>query len=464
VVEDFDISENQNQSIWADITIPRDTAVGTYRGELTVLEAGTETHRIPLELDVWNLTLPDETQSKTMVVLGYGDINLRYLGDAWPNESEYGDRGRAIRDRHFMMAHRHRIELIDSNVGPGVWNEDAPRPEWLPRLDGTLFTAENGYSGPGEGVGTGIFSIGNYGAWACNDEGRAGMWTHTDAWATWFATNSPTTEYFLYLIDESSNYAQIETWAQWMASNPGPGSSVLSMATLPATVAVRETPSLQFVASSLWVGDTDPWQNAVDSLHEDSDNRVVFYNGHRPATGSLATEDEGVSPRTVPWAQYKLGIDRWFFWESTYYNNFQGGTGHTDVFESAFTFGSNDSDHPVNGRYGWNYNNGDGVLFYPGTDTLFPDNSYGVDGPFASLRLKYWRRGIQDVEYLVMAAEIDQEAVDRIVQQMIPKVMWEYGVNDPRDPTWVRTEMSWPIDPTAWDNARHELADIILGR
>ena len=164
------------------------------------------------------------------------------------------------------------------------------------------------------------------------------------------------------------------------------------------------------------------------------------------------------------WAQYKLGIDRWFFWESTYYNNFQGGTGHTDVFESAFTFGSNDSDHPVNGRYGWNYNNGDGVLFYPGTDTLFPDNSYGVDGPFASLRLKYWRRGIQDVEYLVMAAEIDQEAVDRIVQQMIPKVMWEYGVNDPRDPTWVRTEMSWPIDPTAWDNARHELADIILGR
>ena len=34
---------------------------------------------------------------------------------------------------------------------------------------------------------------------------------------------------------------------------------------------------------------------------------------------------------------------------------------------------------------------------YPGTDKIFKKQSYGIRGPIASLRLKFWRRGIQDV-------------------------------------------------------------------
>lgn len=113
------------------------------------------------------------------------------------------------------------------------------------------------------------------------------------------------------------------------------------------------------------------------------------------------------------------------------------------------------------GETGWNYSNGDGVLFYPGTDLVFPEESYSLNGPFASLRLKHWRRGIQDVDYLTLAAAIDPERVNQIVQAMVPKVLWEYGVTEPQDPTWVKTDISWSIDPDDWEARRAELATII---
>jgi len=34
---------------------------------------------------------------------------------------------------------------------------------------------------------------------------------------------------------------------------------------------------------------------------------------------------------------------------------------------------------------------------------------------------------------------------------MIPKVLWEYGVENEDDPTYVYTDISWPTDPDAWE-------------
>jgi hypothetical protein len=212
------------------------------------------------------------------------------------------------------------------------------------------------------------------------------------------------------------------------------------------------------------VGDNSSWQNAENSWLSNSTKRFYMYNGKRPSQGSFATEDDGVSLRELAWAQYKKKTDRWFFWESTYYNDYQGGRGQINVFQTAATFSGAVSQDSVNGESGWNHSNGDGVLFYPGTDKVFPSESYGVQGPIASLRLKQWRRGIQDVDYLTLANQIDPAAVQAIVNQMVPKAMWEYGVNDPKDPSWVLADISWSINPDDWDNARAQLAHIIDGQ
>ena len=46
---------------------------------------------------------------------------------------------------------------------------------------------------------------------------------------------------------------------------------------------------------------------------------------------------------------------------------------------------------------------------------------------------------------------------------MVPIVLWEYGVENEQDPTYVHTDISWSIDPDVWETARKELADIIEG-
>ena len=165
--------------------------------------------------------------------------------------------------------------------------------------------------------------------------------------------------------------------------------------------------------------------------------------------------------RELPWAQYKKGIDRWFFWEATYYNDFQNGQGNTDVFTSARTFGTPDPSLLSSYGQSTHFNNGDGLLFYPGTDLVFPSSSYGISGPIASLRLKHWRRGIQDVDYLALAGRINPTAVQNLVNQMVPKALWENQCPDTSDCSYFIGPVSWSENPDDWESARSQLASII---
>lgn len=457
----FTVSAGQNQSIWADIYIPKSTPAGVYYGTVSVKENGIVTRQIPVELTVRNFMLPDTPTAKTMVYISRENISKRYTGNPWPNQGTAEDSlSKQVRDRHFLLAHRHKLSLIDGDIMSG----DQPSAEWGPRLNGSLFISANGYAGPGEGIGNGVYSIGTYGSWSWKGEGEAGMRKHSDGWVNWFADNSPATEYFLYLIDESSDYPQIQIWSSWIQNNPGFGKTLKSFVTAPLPSVLNFAPALDIAASWLTVGDMTTWQNAMNVWKSrGTDKRFYLYNGKRPANGSFATEDDGVALRELAWAQYKKGIDRWFKWESTYYNDYQSGRGETNVFQNAQTFGGTPSYNSVLGQTGWNYANGDGVLFYPGTDKVYLTESFNVAGPFASLRLKYWRRGIQDVDYLALAAKINPVKAQEIAQRMAPKAFWEYGINDPNDPTWVTTDISWSVNPNDWEAARAELAGIIEG-
>ena len=97
------------------------------------------------------------------------------------------------------------------------------------------------------------------------------------------------------------------------------------MATLPLTTAAVHAPGLDIPVTTLGVGNPAQWQSLADSYTQNIRKRFYMYNARRPASGSFATEDDGVALRELVWGQYKKHINRWFFWESTYYNNNQGG-------------------------------------------------------------------------------------------------------------------------------------------
>ena len=111
----------------------------------------------------------------------------------------------------------------------------------------------------------------------------------------------------------------------------------------------------------------------------------------------------------------------------------------------------------------FNYSNGSGLLFYPGTDKVFPAESRGLAGPIASLRMKHWRRGIQDVKYIELAMAVNPTATQAIIDAIVPEVMWELGVTDENDPSFVLKPPSWSTDPDVWERARADLINLILG-
>jgi hypothetical protein len=464
----FTVGEGTSQSIWGDIYIPKNTPAGDYEGVISILVDGVTVLQVPITLTIRGFTLPDLPSAKTMLAYSPENINSRYLGEEYPTlGTDTYTQSIELQNRHFQLVHRHKISLIndwDLDVTNETINDEL-LDAWISRLNGVLFTPENGYEGVGEGVGNNVFSIGTYGGWHWQEGTEEDMWENTDSWVNWFDSQgfSTPTEYFLYLVDESDDFPQIEKWAEWIENNPGPGKNLMSMATIPLTDAVQHTPSLDIPTSEGTFGITERWEDSLATHRDKPGTKFYMYNGQRPATGSFATEDDGVSLRVLAWGQYKMDIDRWFYWESTYYENYQGDMGPTNVFQTAQTYGSYEREDETLGKTGWNYFNGDGVLLYPGTDIRFTEENYGVEGPFASLRLKQWRRGIQDVDYLTLAEKINPVRTAQIVDKMIPVALWEVGceIYQGECDGWIKTDISWQTDPNVWEEARAELADII---
>ena len=468
----FAIAKGENQSVWTDIYIPKDAPAGVYMGSVKVYVGENVFKEVPVKMEVLSFTLPDVPSAKTMVFYTDEDINDRYLGKKWPIMSkesfEAQNFSRKVRQAHHMLAHRHKISLIDSgdSIEPDRikgWLSERMQ-QWVDVLSGELFTAQNGYDGPGVGISNGVYSIGTYGAWRrmWNPESKEIMWENSDRWVIWFEKVFPNVEYFLYLLDEpkAKDFTQVEQWASWIKGNPGPGQRLKSLVTINIVRAHQFMPSAD-IAFMAW-GDKVVWEPIAKKYLEEG-KTYWAYNGWRPSNGSFVIEDDGVALRVLGWTQFKHHIGRWFYWQSTSYKNGSHVSVETNVFQTAWTFGRKaDTYHEKFGWSGHDQGNGDGVLFYPGTELRYPEENYGLAGPIASLRLKLWRRGIQDVDYLTMAYAIDPTAVDALVQKMIPKVLWEIGVTDPKDPSYVHADISWSTNPDDWERARRQLAEIIM--
>jgi hypothetical protein len=128
LVPTFDIAVSSNQSIWADVYIPKTAPSGVYGAMLTILESGAVTHRVPVSLRVRNFALPDAPSAKTMLFTSYGDISPRY-----------GSAAQSALTNQRLMAHRHRISLIgDDENQTGT----QPSSDYVAVLDGSFFSTQ----------------------------------------------------------------------------------------------------------------------------------------------------------------------------------------------------------------------------------------------------------------------------------------------------------------------------------
>lgn len=85
---------------------------------------------------------------------------------------------------------------------------------------------------------------------------------------------------------------------------------------------------------------------------------------------------------------------------------------------------------------------GNGVLVYPGNQL----SQIGYDnaaGPLPSMRLKSWRRGLQDAELFKLARKRNPEEANALIKTLVPRALQEAVAYGDETPTWPADEASW---------------------
>jgi len=417
------VQPSQNQAIWIEVYIDRTRQPGRYRGSIEIRADATR-RVVPVELDVFNFTLPDENSMHAMLFYSSDQPELYH--------------GRNLDPAYHRLAHRNRVEFVHA------YNEQT-LPPVIDRFSGTDFTRERGYAGPGEGTGNVIAPRTFYGPGRDFDD-RASAWARSDAWMTFLRERLPRAITFLYLPDEprADEYQHILTLADNIHSNPGPGRSLPTFVTHAYVEALDR-------AIDIWCAGPKWFELNRVSSERARGREYWFYNGGRPAGGAITIEAPATDPRATIWAAFKHDVRVYFYWYAVHWrhNSQKQGERNQNVWANSITF--DNRKQPNRSPDDAGYIHGDGVLAYPGEERLHPEEDRGVPGPISTIQLANFRRGLQDHQYLTLARKLGlNAAVDKALQAIVPRVFSDAG---PR--------VSFPETGDPYETVRLELARAI---
>jgi hypothetical protein len=394
------VAPHRGQSIWIEVYTGRGRPAGIYEGAVT-LTAGGQARAVPVELRLFDFTLPDANSVDAMV----------YYEPSQPELYQ----GRNLDDVYHRFAHRYRVELVHA------FDEAAVRAH-RDRFDGSAFTKANGYEGPGEGVGHRIVPASFYGPGQGWDD-RQGAWRKADAWMQFLGRELPGARTFLYMPDEPApaQYPRIRALADNVHTNPGPGRR------LPVFVTKHWVADLDG-AIDVWCAGPQHVDLARVAQERAKGRSYCTYNGGRPQGPAIVIDAPATEARAIGWAVFKHDLDLYFYWHGVHWrhNTQKQGERNQDVWANPATFDNRGQPHKPTDDQG--EINGDGVLFYPGEERLHPEQDRGIAGPIASVQLANLRRGLQDHLYLTLARQRGLQAVaDEALRAVVPRVFSDAG-------------------------------------
>jgi hypothetical protein len=394
------VDPRQNQAIWIEVYIGRERAPGLYRGTIDV-GADAVRRTIPIELEVFSFTLPDENSMHAMLYYSSDQAELY--------------QGRNLDAPYHRLAHRNRVELVHA------YDERTLRAA-QDRFSGADFTRDRGYEGPGEAIGNVLAPRTFYGPGRDFDD-RPRAWAQSDAWMTLLRETFPRAITFLYMPDEprAPEYPRILSLAENIHSNPGPGRA------LPIFVTSKYVEPLD-TAIDIWCSGPKGFQLDRVASERARGRQYWFYNGGRPQGAAITIEAPATDPRATIWAAFKHDDGVYFYWHAVHWrhNSQKQGERNQNVWADSITF--DNRKQPNRSPDDAGYIHGDGVLIYPGEERLHPEQDRGIAGPVATIQLANFRRGLQDHQYLTLARRLGLDAaVAEALQAIVPRVFSDAG-------------------------------------
>jgi hypothetical protein len=418
------VAAEQTQAIWIEVYTGRNRPAGTYRGSVEITADG-DRRTIPVEFELFDFDLPDQNSMHSML----------YYDGGQPEQYH----GRTLDPAYHRLAHRHRVELVhayDERTLPLVWG----------RFSGSDFTRDQGYEGPGEGVGNVLAPRSFYGPGQGFDE-RTTAWQQSDAWMAFLRARLPGAITFLYMPDEPRPpaYPRIRRIAEHIHANPGQGR------TLPIFVTSEYVDGL---AGSIDIWCSGPRGFRLDRVAAEraAGRQYWFYNGGRPAAGAIVIDAPATDARATIWAAFKHEVGVYFYWHAVHWrhNSQKPRDRNQNVWAESITF--DNRAQPGRSLDDQGYIHGDGVLIYPGEDRVHEAEDRGVPGPVATVQLANFRRGLQDHQYLTLARSLGLNGpVEETLAAIVPRVFSEAGET-----------VSFPETGDPYEAARLRLARAIV--
>jgi len=439
-----------NQSIWIDTYIPKTSQIGTYSQTLLLTIDGTAVE-LPIMIKVYPATLPDKP-----TINAVGEIYRSYsqegagadiTSQAWQQMSQC----------YQKLAHQHRMVFIE-RLPELLTDEqlDSYANTIGPAMTGDLFDPSSGYVGPGANTPVSIWktpwpqtinadtTTGISQLEITRFERLASQWDELVITSQW-----PDKDYFAYVFDEVDGPSNIgdgtESRDDYIARIH------TQMADVQAAIdAGTDTVSIDL----LWTSHSNPtvwldkplqdltgiirlWApnaSAADTtfLQEriQLGEKAWFYHSGHPAVGAHSINSSGIEMRTWGVIGARYGFQGQFMWAVNLGND-----------ELPFIDPQYDPDEDRAGN---------GVMVYPGNqlDKIGYEKS---PGPLPSMRLKAWRRGLQDAEIYYLAREQSPQAAKDQIDRQIPSALSEG-----------RGAASWSSNSGHWIDFHKALLEIEL--
>lgn len=374
-----------NQPFWVDVFVPGDTPAGEYKATITVRTRRHEPVHVPLNLTVWDFTLPETPTVKSHFGT-FGRI-LKWF-DAKPGS----EKAKAIEQRCCDMMAEHRITPpVPSHLYPDVKQDGSidaskthePLKEYMAELHVNAFQMRfRAFSDP----------------LGANREKNKRFLSST---YSYLKENGWADGAYVYILDEPNDagaYEEVRRRAA-LVHEANPEIKVLC---------TEQTKTSNASWGDLY-GAVDIWV-PLWPLHDEETAAARLAAGEMLWSYTALCQGKGeplwwqmdlpvLNYRIALWANYRYHIVGLLYWTTVFWEQVKDPWLDQPSFRLAY--------------------NGEGALVYPGKDA-------GFEGPVASIRLKNIREGMEDYEYFsLLEKATGRKAVEKEVLR-ITRSWWEW--------------------------------------
>lgn len=399
------VERGKNQAVFISLHVPKDQPAGRYAGEFRIVADG-ETYSVPVSVEVWDFTVPDEVHCKSDFVIGTSGLKL--------GENDYFPqmyRKYVEKLIQFRLAPHRVMQLLNLPYNKG---EDFVREvryftqEGKPQLSTIMLPV---YPHPVTGIDEAnykkfVLAL----ARACLEDGKdyfkkaavyCGFIDEPQYNDTWNEVNRVCKRYETLkneTADEFEREGQPTGFRRQIAKSMR---------------AVGNFVTIHFDERITEVKNWCPRLAHMATKEQREKYRIAANNGENwwyqcgvaADTPNYGIDHNLLDARLMMWMTYDYGLKGTLYWETVQYYKWQfcqeSHTNH-EVMIDCYA-------EPVRCAQ----DNGDGFLFYPG-------KPYGIFGPVESIRLHAIRDGFEEFEYLYLYEELCKKSGADFRKEMQP--------------------------------------------